>query len=167
MKALHVLSFSIITLLFSNCEESQNYRPLKRINGEWQIKQLRFKDQRTGKDSTARPASARLIFNQCSKEENKRPTVCEGSYQVEGQSFVFLLTYQVTGNSTVSIQGKSDPSGVTSQYRRIEDVLASGYEIRILNDTDLYLVGQKECIITNGGVKTCRYITEIEAVRRR
>ncbi|CAN5905341.1 hypothetical protein BH24BAC1_BH24BAC1_34310 [soil metagenome] len=163
MKALPTLLFLTAVFLFTGCEESQNYRPLHKINGDWHIQRLRYVDRQTGKDSTATPTGDHLIFNLCTKEMNKQPTVCEGSYQVEGEGFVFPLTYQVTSNETLYIQGKSVPAGVTAQYRRIEDVLAGGYDIVQLDDTHLSLVSEKECQVSPPG--SCRYRVEIDAVR--
>lgn len=151
-------------LLFANCEDSQNYRPLRDINGSWRITRFRYVDYQNNKDSTAIPPNTLLIFNLCTKEENKQPSNCKMTYQSGSLSLPF--TFQVTDNDRLSINADTYTGPLQTELRQTEKVLNGGYQILQLDDKLLRITGDKDCTVNAGQASTCRYRVEIEAARQ-
>jgi hypothetical protein len=149
--------------LLAACEESQNYAPLRKIDGVWKISSLRYHDTKTNKDSLVYPQNATLTFNLCSKEENKRPSNCGLTYDAAGVSFPF--TYQVTDDDRLSMNGGVYTGPLQQEFIQTEKVLNGGYQIQRLDNDRLTLYGQKDCDVTVGRPEQCRYHVEIDAVK--
>ena len=164
MKVGKFVMFLSSLFVFANCEESQNYKPLRSINGEWRITRFRYTDFQTQKDSTTIPQNATLIFNLCTKQVNKQPSNCKMTYQGGGMSLPF--TFQVTGNDRLAINGDTYRGSLQREFRQAERVLNGGYQILQLDDNLLRITGDKDCTVNAGQASTCRYRVEIEAVRQ-
>jgi hypothetical protein len=164
VKKTKILLFLSSLFVFANCEESQNYKPLRSINGEWRITRFRYTDYQSQKDSTTIPQNATLIFNLCTKQENKQPSNCKMTYQGGGVSLPF--TFQVTDNDRLAINGDTYRGSLQREFRQAERVLNGGYQILRLDDNLLRITGDKDCTVNAGQASTCRYRVEIEAVRQ-
>ncbi|WP_375415828.1 hypothetical protein [uncultured Hymenobacter sp.] len=160
MKARNLLALLALILFLTNCEDSQNYQPLRKIDGTWKITRLHYVDTETGSDSVVtEPAATFLVFSACSKNQNKQPSNCKLTYQTPEASLPF--TFQVTGNESVAINGDRYTGPLQKQFRDAETVLAGSYQIVQLDDENLRLTGDKGC----GGIpEKCRYHIEIDAV---
>jgi hypothetical protein len=163
IKIRGVLTLLACLFLFATCEESQNYAPLRKIDGVWKISSLRYYDITTNKDSLVYPQNATLTFNSCTKEENKRPTNCGLTYDADGVSFPF--TYQVTDDDRLGINGGIYTGPLQREFIQTEKVLNGGYQIQRLDNERLILFSRKDCDATTGRPEQCRYQVEIDAVK--